>query len=611
VRKAGTTLLVLCVAGGAGWLVAPSASAGPGSAAFEPRQIGLAIPLLFDLGVADFDGDDDLDVFTVNHNERQSLLANQGDGGFVDRLSSVGLDQLPQFPGFEVPAAPNTAGNGVDLYRTPGSDPVEGALRVAVRTDPGDEVNGIVEFRFPVAVNRDDGADVSIDVDATRTPPVYSVHFTAGENALIELEPEQMAAPVALWIDDAVPLSAIHVGPLGVSPTAHRFTLYLRDRHGMAWADYNRDGRIDAFIARGGLKRRVGEFGGLILDELMLGDGSRFHDAIASSGILKGACRGREVSPVDVNRDGLLDVFYGCQGSHPALWLQNADGTFTNGSAQLVRGGVGGDHFKWLDLNGDGREELLASRGHKLLVFRRSPGGRWSKRQALRTSGPPRSRVTTADFDRDRDPDVFVASPKGNTLLINREGELRVRARRRFGLPKSGSFTASWVDYDNDGRTDLYAAPQGLFHGVGNRFRATGIANSAPTTNETLATWFDFNGDGARDLLRYHSDKAPHATLLENLEHRNHWLEVELVGPHGAYPALGASVRVRIERRGQTQWVGQNEGSRYSQGHYRLYYGLGDANHADLVTVTWPNGSIQRLRDVPADQLLHVSFDGR
>jgi hypothetical protein len=611
VRRAGTTLLVLCVAGAAGWLVAPSASAGRGSAAFEPRQIGLATPLLFDLGVADFDGDDDLDVFTVNHNERQSLLANQGDGGFVDRLSSVGLDQLPQFPGFEVPAAPNTAGNGVDLYRTPGNDPVEGALRVVVRTDTGDEVSGTVQFRFPVAVNRDDGADVSIAVDATRTPPVYSVHFTAGEDALIELEPEQMAAPVAMWIDDAVPLSAIHVGALGVSPTAHRFTLYLRDRHGMAWADYNRDGRIDAFIARGGLKRRVGEFAGLILDELMLGDGSRFHDAIASSGILKGACRGREVSPVDVNRDGLLDVFYGCQGSHPALWLQNADGTFTNGSAPLVRGGVGGDHFKWLDLNGDGREELLASRGHKLLVFRRSPGGRWSKRQALRTFGPPRSRVTAADFDRDRDPDVFVASPKGNTLLINREGELRVRARRRFGLPKSGSFTASWVDYDNDGRTDLYAAPQGLFHGVGNRFRATGIANSAPTTNEALATWFDFNGDGARDLLRYHSDKAPHATLLENLEHRNHWLEVELVGPHGAYPALGASVRVRIERRGQTQWVGQNEGSRYSQGHYRLYYGLGDANHADLVKVTWPNGSIQRLRDVPADQLLHVSFDGR
>jgi hypothetical protein len=86
---------------------------------------------------------------------------------------------------------------------------------------------------------------------------------------------------------------------------------------------------------------------------------------------------------------------------------------------------------------------------------------------------------------------------------------------------------------------------------------------------------------------------------------------VELVGPDGAYPTLGASVLVRIERRGQTQWVGQNEGSRYSQGHYRLYYGLGDANHADLVKVTWPNGSIQRLRDVPADQLLHVSFDGR
>jgi hypothetical protein len=604
--------VVLALVGAIGLAPAPPAQAGSGQPGFADRSEAIApfaSRLLFDLGVADFDGDTDLDVFTTNHNDRQSLLANQGDGSFVDRLGAVGLSQVPQFPGFEVPAAPTTTADGVYLYRTPGNDAAEGALRVAVRGDPGDEVSGSARFLFPVAVNRDDGADVSIGFDGTVTPPIYTADFTAHGDALIELEPEQMAAPVTLQIDDGVPLSAIHVGPLGVSPSAHRFTLYLRDRHGMAWADYNRDGRIDVFIARGGLKRRVGEFGGLIQDELMLGDGTGFRDAIASSGISKGACRGRGASPVDVNRDGRIDVFYGCQSSNPALWRQNPNGSFTNRSAKLARAGVSGDHFKWLDVNGDGREELLASRRHKLIVFRRSGGGRWSKRQAVHTFGETRTRVTAADYNRDRDPDVFVASPEGNTLLINRDGALRARRPGRFGLPKSGSFAASWVDYDNDGRTDLYCAPQGLFRRLGNRFHATGLVGSAATTLDALATWFDFNGDGARDLLRYDVDPAAHATLLENLDHENHWLEVELVGANGAYPASGARVRVRAEGRSQIQWVGQNDSSRYSQGHYRLYFGLGDSESADSVKVRWPDGSTDTFEDVSADRLLALTFD--
>ena len=601
--------MVLALAGTPG-LAASPARATTGVSAFETRELGIATRLLFDLGVADFDGDDDLDVFTVNHNDRQSLLANQGDGSFLDRLSAVDLDQSPQFPGFEVPAPPSAAGQGIYLYRTPGNDAAEGALRVLVRADPGEEMNGRVEFLFPVEVNRDDGADVSIDVDRSRTPPRHIARFTTHGDALIELEPEQMAAPVAVQIDDATPLSAIRVGRLGVAPTAHRFILYLRDRHGMAWGDYNRDGRMDVFIARGGLKRRVGEFAGLIFDELMLGDGSGFRDAIASSRIVKGDCRAREASPVDFNRDGLLDVFYGCQSSNPALWGQNPDGSFTNRSAKLGRARISGEHFRWLDVNGDGREELLATRRRKLLVFRRSPGGRWKKRQAVRTFGETRTRPAAADFDNDRDPDLFVASPEGNTLVINRHGRLRARSPGRFGLPKTGSFTASWVDYDNDGRTDLYAAPQGIFRRRGaRRSERTGLAASPPGTLDALASWFDFNGDGTRDLLLAYANQGYKPTLLENNDHRHHWLQVELTGPGAAYPAMGARVRVRSQGRVQTQWVGQNDGSRYSLGHHRLYFGLRDAREADAVKIRWQDGSRQALEDVGADNLLHVSFE--
>jgi hypothetical protein len=587
----------------------PPAAASPTAPAFEARDIDPATGLLFDLGVTDFDSDGDLDVYTVNHNDRGSLLANQGDASFVDRLSAVGLDQTPRFPGFEVPAPPNLTEDGIYLYRTPGNDAAEGALRVVVRAGPGDETRGRVRFLFPVAVNREDGAEVSIDFDRSEAPTRYVARFSSQGDALIELEPEQMAAPVEVAIDEPSPPPGIHVGPLAIPATSNPFNLTLRDRHGMSWADFNRDGVLDVFIARGGLKRRVGEFAGLIFDELMLGDGAGFRDAIGSSGIVKGACRARETSPVDFNRDGLLDIFYGCQSSNPALWRQNEDGTFTNDSAKLVRAAVSGAHFRWLDVNGDGHEELLASRRDRLIAFRRARRGRWRKLQAVRTNGETPVRPAAADYDDDRDPDMFVASPSGNTLVLNRHGELRARAPGRFGLPKHGSFAASWVDYDNDGRTDLYTAPQGIFRRIGKRrFKRTGLAASPQGTLDAFASWFDYNGDGARDAVVAHAAPGFGAALLENRDREHHWLQVELSGEDGAYPAVGARVRVRAGGRLQTQWVGQSDGSRFSLGHYRLYFGLGDADEASKLKVLWPDGTRQVLGDVRADRLVRVSF---
>ena len=608
--KTGTTGTVIALAAAGAWLAAGAPASGSVSPpAFEAREIGVATPLLFDLGVVDFDGDGDLDAFTTNHNDREVLLSNEGGGVFRDRLSEVDLDQQPQFPGFEVPRPPPASENGIYLFRSPGNDLAEGALRLAVKAPPGNEVTGRIEFLFPVTITASSRDEVSQELDTSEFPTRYAVEFTARGDALIELEPEQMSTPIEVAIGEGHPLSRIFVGALGIRPPAHRFTLQLRDRHGMAWADYNRDGRMDVFISRGGLKRRVGEFGGFINDELMLNDGSTFRDAIATSGVVKGACRGREAWPVDFNRDGLLDLFYGCQSTNPALYRQNPDGTFTDRSAGLVRKRVIGSRYRWLDVNGDGRDELLALWHRKLVVYRRSPKGRWSKLDRIHTFGESFGRVAVADYDNDGDPDLFSASPDGNTLIANKSGHFRTRRPGRLGLPKGGSVAASWVDYDNDGRTDLYAAPQGLFRRSGKRFRPTGLAASPPGINDAIGTWFDFNADGARDLLLYYADPTLHATLLENLGRGNHWLELELEGPGGEYPAAGASVRVTVDDRVQTQWVGQNDGSRYSAGHYRLYFGLGDAKRADSVKVRWPNGSVRELHGVRADRLLHVSFD--
>ena len=90
----------------------------PSRNAFVARQLPFATTQeLLDIGVTDANGDDRLDIFTTNHNSRQSLLVADGQGGYRDMLSAWGLDQNLDFPGLEItPREPEVAAPGVYLY---------------------------------------------------------------------------------------------------------------------------------------------------------------------------------------------------------------------------------------------------------------------------------------------------------------------------------------------------------------------------------------------------------------------------------------------------------------------------------------------------------------
>jgi len=48
------------------------------------------------------------------------------------------------------------------------------------------------------------------------------------------------------------------------------------------------------------------------------------------------------------------------------------------------------------------------------------------------------------------------------------------------------------------------------------------------------------------------------------------------------------------------------EGSHYSQGHYRLYFGLGPHTQIDKLDITWPDGTQQPMQNIAANQHLVV-----
>ena len=78
--------------------------------------------------------------------------------------------------------------------------------------------------------------------------------------------------------------------------------------------------------------------------------------------------------------------------------------------------------------------------------------------------------------------------------------------------------------------------------------------------------------------------------MFRNGASESHWLQLRLIGKPGNRQAIGARVELAGEDRRQTQVVGLNDGAFFSQGHYRLCFGLGAATCVPAMRIIWPNG---------------------
>ena len=56
-----------------------------------------------------------------------------------------------------------------------------------------------------------------------------------------------------------------------------------------------------------------------------------------------------------------------------------------------------------------------------------------------------------------------------------------------------------------------------------------------------------------------------------------------------------------------THWVGEADDARYSQGQYRIEASLGAATTVDAIHITWPDGTVQDVTDVPIDHRLAIT----
>jgi enediyne biosynthesis protein E4 len=293
----------------------------------------------------------------------------------------------------------------------------------------------------------------------------------------------------------------------------------------------------------------------------------------------------------DYNDDGYLDIFVGNDSTPRYLYRNNGDGTFTD---VAVETGVA--------YSSEGAEQ--ASMG-----------------------------VDLGDYDNDGLLDAFVTnfSHDTNELYRNQRDGFFDDVTWPSGVGAPSWLLLGWgtqfVDLDNDGWLDLFVAnghayPEVDQIDVGTSYaepllvhlnqRGAGFKEAGPATGGALAGKYcargaafgDFDNDGDVDVLLNSIDRAP--TLLRNDGgNKNNWLRVKTVGRTSNRNGIGCRVTISTGTGSQVREI-KSGGSYLSSSELRAHFGLGDATKADLLSVRWPGGRTQVLRDVPANQTVTV-----
>jgi hypothetical protein len=389
-------------------------------------------------------------------------------------------------------------------------------------------------------------------------------------------------------------------------------------------------------------KRTNGEMANT--DRLYRNDGGHFTDVSRAAGIVHEGY-GLGIAIGDINQDGWPDIYVSNDYISNDVWyFNNQDGTFTDRAAECLRhssyNSMGCD---LADYNNDGLLDLVALDMLPPDHYRRkmmTGSVNYNRFRSEVLSGYfPQYMRNTLQLNQGQSPD--------NLPIFSEIGQLA-------GVDATDwSWSPLLQDLDNDGLKDLiitngyprditnldfasYRAspsagagdaqvqemvqklknlegaylPNFVFQNQGNlQFKdqsaAWGFTQKSFSHGAALA---DLDNDGDLDYVTNNAyDKAFIYENKAQQQQKNHYLRLQLQGPGTNTQGLGAKI-----------WLYQDSSVQYQEFYpvrgYQssieplVHFGLGKNKKVDSLRIQWPNGSMQVLRQVAADQLLKVTY---
>lgn len=306
--------------------------------------------------------------------------------------------------------------------------------------------------------------------------------------------------------------------------------------------------------------------------------GGRFTDVTEKSGIDRALGPGLGVLAADFNNDQWPDLFVANDTAENHVWINQRNGTF--------------------------REAGVES------------GAAYSE------DGLPKAGmgVAAGDYDNDGDDDLIVLNlmREGATLFRNEGVSAQglpsfLDVTRQAGLYQTTfaftGFGVGWLDYDNDGRLDLFMANGAvtlreelrgqlvpyrernlLFHNDSTKFndvsaKSGKIFDLLEVTRG--AAFGDIDNDGDVDVL-VTNNNGP-ARVLLNESPKSNWLTIKADGKQ----PIGAGAKVSVYREGLSVLHSRfhTDSSYCSANDPRVHFGLGDQSVVRKVEISWPDGS--------------------
>ncbi len=432
--------------------------------------------------------------------------------------------------------------------------------------------------------------------------------------------------------------------------------------HGVIAADYDNDGLQDLFVA--GLRENIlyHNLGNGRFEDVTAKSGLNQPDP------KYGTLWSVSAAFFDYNNDGQLDLFVSnycvwnpetepicgpvdtpdyCHPQHydglpNSLFRNNGDGTFTDVSEQSgIREHVGkGMGLGVADFDGDGWIDIYVGNDTvPAFLFHNQGDGTFKEigfesGTAYTYSGHAVSGmgVDAKDVNNDGLADIFVAAMTneamplyintGNMVFdeVTAPSRLAMMTRDRTGW-SNGIF-----DLNNDGWKDLFVAsgdvmypkgtfkdrvpqPNTLFINLKNGKFADGGPSAGPDFQTHAAVhrgvaFGDLDNDGRIDAV-VTSLNGP-TEIWRNISNpAEHWIQLALRGTRSNRDAMGARIRISTASGSQYNHVNTAVGYGCSSDK-RVHFGLGKDKVIKELEVTWPSGVVQKLTDVPGDQILSV-----
>jgi enediyne biosynthesis protein E4 len=427
--------------------------------------------------------------------------------------------------------------------------------------------------------------------------------------------------------------------------------------YGVAIGDYDRDGRLDVFLASNGADHLLHNEGG-----------GRFAD-VTDTASVAGIAHDYTSGAIwfDANDDGLVDLYVTsyapntelddvCRdpNTHNRLYLNLGDGTFADVTSESGTVNCGANYTAAAaDLDGDGQLELYLANDTLAENFQPMPNHLPKDALFVRTevtdTGVPKyvnaaqergvqafrstMGIGLADFDADGMLDIYLSNYGATQLYLWRPSSRSyVEAAAMFGLDlgkRAGRTAISWgvlpLDLDHDGALEVF-----LVHGTadvspsvvdpdrnaqlsafyrqpapGMPFAevtdAVGLPNMVLERDETNphagrgAYPVDLDRDGRIDVLvgAYHDDFR----LYQNRtapDPRTHFLRFRLLGRVSVADPVGARITVELEDGTKILRRHTAGGLTFGNGDFIDDIGLG-ARMPIHASIEWPSGFVQRV----------------